>query len=281
MGKPLISFFNSSIRPNCWMRLYDSLKNNKTPFELVFCGDVKPTFKLPDNIIFIYSETKPAQCYHIAQKYTRGDIVAMTGDDFIFSDNSLDNIIKKFDKIGYENNIVLNYVNMNIRGVTSGVDLRFFGGLSETSDYNPLVGGGFFMLRSTWESIGGIDKRFLGLYWDLDVMMRAHSSGIKVFSCPDAVSTELKPEGKRSSVIPNASVAHDRIFAYSLWCVKKQNLTQRYNYDNRIAKSKKELRKLTKSNQIILLKERSMEVSSFEDTDDLLLVSQGPSGQWK
>lgn len=62
-----ISLFGPSIRPELWMRLYRSLSSNAVPFEIIFVGNRLPDFSLPNNIHFIYSEVKPAQCAEIAR----------------------------------------------------------------------------------------------------------------------------------------------------------------------------------------------------------------------
>ena len=53
MEKPLVSLCASANRVKWWQRFYDSCKGNTIPWEIVFVGNVKPTFTLPDNFKFI------------------------------------------------------------------------------------------------------------------------------------------------------------------------------------------------------------------------------------
>jgi hypothetical protein len=137
------------------------------------------------------------------------------------------------------------------------------------------------MSKASWDSIGGIDSRFLALYWDLDIMMRAHCKNFQVHLCNDVISTEIMPKGRRSSMISSSNSAKDIIFTYSLWRVKKNDIKKRYSYNTSIADSRRKLRHLAKKDKLILLKERSMDVVGFENKENLLLVSQGSKGKWK
>ncbi len=94
----MISLFASANRPEFWMILYERWASNKTPFEVIFVGNVRPEFKLPRNFKFIYSEVKPAQCYHIASKEAQGDCLVHVADDFWFSLGSLDKMLEMFEQ---------------------------------------------------------------------------------------------------------------------------------------------------------------------------------------
>ena len=87
--KPCISLLCSGIRINNWLKIYDTLKLNKTNFEIVFVGSKKPNFQLNKNIKYIFSTVKPTQCWEIALRNCSGEFVMYIADDIFFEDKFL------------------------------------------------------------------------------------------------------------------------------------------------------------------------------------------------
>jgi hypothetical protein len=46
MNTPLISLCASAIHPEFWMYTYNTLMTNKIKWEIIYVGNVKPTFTL-------------------------------------------------------------------------------------------------------------------------------------------------------------------------------------------------------------------------------------------
>src|SRR3990167_967619 len=83
-----VSLVASANRIQWWMRFYDSLKENTLNWEIVFVGNIKPDFALPENFKFIYATVKPAQCYEIGFRAARGELIHWTADDADYNHRS-------------------------------------------------------------------------------------------------------------------------------------------------------------------------------------------------
>ena len=109
--KPKISFIAPSHRTQYWHNFYNSIVTN-LDFEVIFVTDIEPKEEEdPSRILteiwgekrelkylnndkskfkWIFSKTKPAQCFEIAYRQAKGDFIIWTGDDFIYSPYALD-----------------------------------------------------------------------------------------------------------------------------------------------------------------------------------------------
>jgi hypothetical protein len=84
---PDISLFGSAHRPQNWRDLYRSIADTRVSCEVIFVGPNPPDFKLPDTFRFIKSLTKPTQCFEIAARNTKGDLIMNVADDTEFRTN--------------------------------------------------------------------------------------------------------------------------------------------------------------------------------------------------
>jgi hypothetical protein len=244
-SNPKISIFASANRPQNWLDLYESVGENYVEFEIVFVGPVEPNFLLPDNLHFIKSLVKPAQCAEIAFRNTRGDLVMNIADDcFFVTKNPLDNLYECYKNHGNDELIV------SCRYVLNGQDQsdkahRF----CVDSVNSPLVPLGGLMSSKLFRDLGGIDRNFIAVMWDLDIAMRVHAlKGTVILS--DVYLDEEKSRGAGSTLCSDWW-NHDRLLLESLW---------------------------TNSREVHL--ERAKPVETFSDYR-IMEVSQGPRGRWR
>ena len=241
--KIIISVVASAVHTQYWMELYNSLaKANTVPFELIFVGNKQPDFELPENFSFIYSEVKPAQCWEIGSRRAIGEYIMPVSDDLIFSEGTLNDLYRyQTEEIGK----VVVSCRYKLRGGRVRDDLMFFNINNPDSPpalMCPLVN------RKIWESLGGIDRRFIALYWDLDLHMRMFELGRKAFFSPMSIAEERVNEGSRLS---GRYAAPDRALLDSFW------VTESGCSNIRLAP-----------------------VEHF-DNKDIMFVSQGNKGEWK
>lgn len=284
---PIISLFGSTIRPELWMRIYNSLSSNEIPFEMIFVGNNPPEFEMPENCHFIYSKTKPAQCFEIGARYSTGDLIMHFGDDCVFSPHALDKLYEEFIKMNDEKAMV------SCRFVFEGEDLTDKHGYYWTDEKSsPRMPAGSLMKKRVWEKIGGIDKRFIALYWDLDIAMRMYEIGGRLVFAKDAYVEELtgrevlkrkfpilknpliykvvawgyhkisKPKVPPARLFSQYGVSLDRPLLDSFWV--GESLSEFY---------------CEKEGRGKLSKKRLHTVEPFKE-EHFLTVSQGPKGKW-
>ena len=178
MPQPKISVFAASIRPHLWKELFDSLKTNDLPFEVVFAGNLpseavqahSPTFEKADQF-FHYIPTgniKPAQVAEIARMHCEGELLHWTADDAVYSPHLLDFAWEFWSKMnGYK--IILSCQTIEDGNFLPLERHRFFWKAQNTPQMAPLG----FMSSILWDELGGIDRRYVSGQWDNDLVMRA------------------------------------------------------------------------------------------------------------
>ena len=98
--KPEISFISSALRPQNWMAFYGSIAGSRASFELVFVGPNEPEYALPGNFHFIQSRVKPTQCFEIALRNSKADLVMYVADDFVFvTENPIDKLLELYRSV--------------------------------------------------------------------------------------------------------------------------------------------------------------------------------------
>jgi len=271
----VISLFGSSVRPSLWMRLYNSLKGSAVPFELIFVGEVLPDFEMPKNMHFIWTAVKPAQCWEIGCRYAEGELVMSIEDDLVFGSKALDNAYKLFETKASDKDIVsfrLYYpegevtepmYHMDTRSLTaqellsSGIKLssKYESALIYGKD-SPVLPFCGLMRKDLWMDIGGIDRRFIALSWELDIAMRVYELGGKCIRSekPEDTAIEEAHPGLRvllgQKLIAQYGSPHDRPLLNSFW-MKDGHLVNK----------------------------RLSPVEPFIN-HDILLASQGNKGRW-
>lgn len=242
--KPCISLFSSAHRPQCWMNLYKSIGHNEIEFELVFVGPNPPDYELPKNFRFIRSFVKPVQCCEIAARNTTGDLIMDIPDDCLFkTPRPLDRLYETYK--AYNNDKLL----LSCKFSTDGIDHSHFSHRFYISDPNsPVMPASALMSKKLFNDLGGIDSRFIGVMWNLDIAMRVYALGGEVI-VSDVVLDEDRI--KTASVLCSEFWEHDRGLLESLWTI-----------NGKVCFNRKD------------------PVKPFLDTN-ILNVSQGPRGRWR
>lgn len=297
-----ISLFSSAVRPKLWMRFYNSLSSNTVPFEVIFVGNKIPEFKLPENCHFIYSEVKPVQCLEIGSRYATGDLIMNFADDCVFSEHALDNLYKEFNELN-DNKVIL-----SCRYVLFGEDIAEKEGYywfdEPKSPIMPLSG---LMKKEMWKKLGGIDKRFIAQFWDLDIAMRMYEIGGRVILSKNVWAEEIfqwkrfcekRPRIFEKSEIYRLSsyFYHKLLQGISFFKKNKKKPRLFVEYGRTIDRSlldqfwviKNENSKSLPANSIhcaiegkgAISKIRLEPVQLFEDKH-ILTVSQGSKGRWR
>lgn len=258
--KPVISLFGPAIRTHLWLDLYKSLLSNQVPFELIFLGNNVPDFDLPDNMRFIYTEVKPAQCAEIGARYAIGEFLMNIADDIVFSHRALD--LLYMTHLFYQKDNYIMTPRYALRGNVWPIEkLTFWDGNINA----PIMAVCGLMKKEYWNMLGGIDKRFIALCWDLDLYMRSYQRGGRVIVCSDAYVSEIACD--RPSLYNSFGLNVDRKLLDSLWTTSCQNREENEFYT-------------ICSQKGLLCKNRRLSVDAIEDPD-ILTVSQGPKGRWK
>lgn len=239
--KPIISVVAAAVRPQFWMELYDSLTcANQVPFELVFCGNKRPDFELPENFHFIYSEVKPAQCWEIASRHAIGEYIMHIADDFLYSEGTL-NWLYFWARRLKDRRVIVSCRYKN-NGIIQDEALCF----NTSNPDSPIALNHGLMRRDTWEEIGGIDRRFISLYWDLDIFMRIYKIGGFPFISPNSIAEERSGNDLLGGYLPI-----DRELLDSFWITADGSYSET----------------------------RLAPVEPFDDKD-IITVSQGNKGEW-
>jgi len=239
-----ISVIAPAARPENWEALYQSIGDNDIPFEVVFVGPNAPKNPLPDNFRYIKSNTKPAQAAEIACRNAIYPLVLIIGDDFRFrTEHPLDKAYETYVEAGAGKTLV------SCRYIPGGEartqnDHRFIIDDPET----PILPLCTLMSTPLWRDIGGIDKNFIAVQWDVDIAMRVMATGGKVvFS--DVIVEEDSSWG-RGSTLDRDHRSTDHALRFQLWST-----------DGKVHFN------------------RSRPVESFSD-EGILARSQGPAGRW-
>jgi len=242
---PKISIFASAHRPQNWMNLYRSIGDNQVDFELVFVGPNPPDYKLPRNFRFIRSLVKPAQCVEIAARNTTADFMINIADDCEFnSPQPLDRLYDLYKSCNCDKLIV------SSRMMTNGEDQSHFAHRFFIEDENsPVMPFGGLISKKFYHNLGGLDRNFIGVMWDLDLAMRIYASGGKVVMS-DVYLNEDRSKSMGSNLC-SEFWQHDRVLLENLW---------------------------TTNGKIRLNRKKILE--PFSDIN-ILSASQGPRGRWR
>jgi hypothetical protein len=178
-----ISLFASSNRCHLWPEFFDSLKGNTIRYQVVFAGnatitEVKNYFpRLEANGQFEYIHTgaiKPAQCYEVARRACKGELVNWTADDCEYSPKALDKIYAFFQSLNDPKAVVS--VRTNENDTNNDPAHQWLHG-----PRTPIMAPLGVMRRDFLDELGGFDRRFVcGQYENQCAMMAMNSSGKKV-----------------------------------------------------------------------------------------------------
>lgn len=252
-----ISICMSSIRPHLWQEIINSIKGNKYPIEIVFVGDVKPDFELPDNVQYHYATVKPAQCYAISFFRAKGELILWSADDGVYDYQQPNNLDILYDF--YKN---LNTVNavVGVRPIEDNRDVfrnHYFFGKQAWSPYMLPFGA---MDRQLFYEIGGYDNQFIAGQSENDVVMRMYERKARVELCMNSfifVQHVQKHDWKRSNSVGfRHKYPYDRERLEECWVKEGKNYYKKFKKGT-------------------ILKNRKCPVESYIDREDIYTINQG------
>lgn len=189
MKKPVISLICSAIRTKLWLKFYERLMDNETPFEIVFVGPNKPDFELPESFRYINSDVKPDQCLEAASRMAHGEYLLPAPDDVQYSDRVLDRLLDTFLKANND----LTVVSMiNRKAQTRDKEHRFIPSDSN-SPRMPFFGG--MVKKSVWRGLDGLDNKFVASHGGTDLTLRILEIGGSVVYAGDVYVDEIVKKG--------------------------------------------------------------------------------------
>lgn len=251
MSNPAISLVASAVRPEFWYRVYNSLLQNKTSFEIIFVGPRPCQNVMPENFIYIPANVKPAQCYEIGLRAAQGEIVGWTADDANYNHSSLncphalDIVYQRYINSGDPKLILAMSTYEDGNNVSECH--RFFFNQQETPRMAPFG----FMNREWMRELGGYDRNFVCGQSENDLVMRALADGGRVELLQDA--KVYVHHGECHGDYPfRSGYDGDREFLESCWLVNDRKVSP-------------------------------IRVKTFMPFTDyeLRTVNQGPAGQWE
>lgn len=272
MRKPLISICVSSIRSELWETLYNSFNREykNVSIEFVMVGPVESDRENPSNSKYIKTENvKPTQCFEISMREAQGDFIMMIGDDHIIR-KSLDDFYAEYNEVANR----------------SGNDKFFilphfkFGNTIHSTPYhrkaravNPASTLGAMINRKWIEKIGGFDRRFIGIYMDIDFVMRFHQYGGRVLrtSQEDLIIEENSKYNKMKDRLTGKLGMFDRAVLDSFW-VRDAEEGEKVPSDTTWC--------YYRGKDRVLSKYRTKEFEPFDDKD-IKLFSQGTTEHLK
>jgi hypothetical protein len=221
--------------------LYNTLRDSSINFEIVFVGPNEPDFILPSNFKYIKSNVKPAQCVEIASRNTSGELIMQIADDVEFRvSDPLSRLYSVYMSCGDEK-LILSCRYMR-NGKRISVKCHRF---HSTDPSTPMISVAGLMSNKLYKTVGGIDRNFIAVCGDVDVIMRIHGREGKV-----ALSDVYVNENSITKGLYSRYKAYDRRLLDSLWSVDG---TGRFN--------------------------RTRPFEPFSN-ERILEESQGPKGEW-
>lgn len=285
-----VSLHCSATRTEMWQEAYKSYMQNKVSVEAVFVGNKYPSFKMPSNFTFIYSEVKPAQCWEIAARNCRGKYLAQSSDDYFYPKGYFDDMVNFYKKQ------VEKYSTDNI--ITGGTHHTGFSKIparqcrlwTKNAQPNCVLPMDFFITSKLYRELGGLDKKYISLCHHWDVMMRVMEIGGKCIMAKIPFwerHHEYLFKGKKDTHNYLSSVTgriDKAFFGESWWCPWNKE-----KYKSKLGvkkyKNKQELKESGDPYYIAngrgyLPISRQTKFESFDD-ENILTVSQGPVyGKW-
>jgi len=169
-----VSVFASAVRTQLWEKFYNDIKaTNKTEFEVVFVGPYAPSFTLPDNFRFIQTNVKPAQCFEIAARNSVGDVLLQTADDIVYTPHAIDLMYEAYMS---DPGHIMSTCKYYSDEADFSAYQNLLGNPSDTFPILPVCG---MYSREMYHKLGGADRRFRAMQWELDMYMRMWAAGMK------------------------------------------------------------------------------------------------------
>lgn len=190
--RPVISFIAATYRDWMYKECCDSfVSNSKVPVEFIFVGPNPPTETMPENFTHILSNVKPTQCLEIAARKAIGDYLIVGSDDERFYGNFLDRLYNYIQRMD------MGRVFITFRYSVFRKPRDFQLAVHRKIPTSTLLGVSGCFRRDLWNRLGGMDRRWVGSYGDVDMQMRFYEYGMNPFLPPDCIIDEVPIDRKR------------------------------------------------------------------------------------
>lgn len=157
-----------------WRRFCESLAKNDVEMEVIFVGPVNGGMRdLPGPTRFIDvpdPEIGPARCWEIGARAATGDLLALPPDDVVYSPGFLDAVAAAASQAHNPHDLFTARYIHNGEDSIGSQRMHSVPGL-------PLLPVGGFTYTEAHHRIGGIDRRFSGVFWDSDLYMHLCTLG--------------------------------------------------------------------------------------------------------
>ena len=187
--------FAAAVRTNLWPTLLKSLVGTTVDFEIVFCGPKEPSLAEKEeikNIVGDWNEfhflksgnTKPAQCYEIARRHCKGEVVVWCADDCLFSDDVIGKAYR-FWKDCNDKKVILSLITRE--RYTEKFFLTDLNAHTLKGPNTPLMAPIAMMSREYLEQLGGLDRRYICGQYENSIVMKIYEDGGKLIqfkNCP-------------------------------------------------------------------------------------------------
>ncbi len=184
-GEPKYSFIAAAIRDYHYEDLYNSInRNNPVPFELILVGDKPPQKPTPDNFKYIDTRVKPAQCLEIAVREATGEYLIPTSDDLRYPEDFLKVVEYYMMKLDMDKVFITFRYSFHFK--VNDDQLIF-----DPDPTTPVLGCSGVYRRDLWNSLGGIDNRFVSAMAETDMTLRFFEYGLNIFIPPDTYPDEV------------------------------------------------------------------------------------------
>ena len=247
---PILSLIGPAKRTKLWLSYYETLKANEVSFEVIFIGPEKPTFNLPENFKFVFSEVKPQQCLEAASRLAKGEYLMPTGDDLVYSEYALDKLYEAIQ--GAASDLAIGSLIYKKHQEKEGMH-RFIND-DPNSPLMPYLGGIF--KKSAWRELGGLDNRFVSSHGETEMTLRIIEKGGFVVYAEGAFLDEIVKGG--ASLWQTYGRKFDHPLMMRLWSMR----SWRHGFRRRFSKV------------------RLGSLHPYKD-DGVLDVSQGFIGTWR
>jgi hypothetical protein len=209
-----LSIVASAKRVDNFQAVYDSIKTELS-FEVIFVGPLRPKEELPSNFHFIVSKVKPAQCVQIAINQALGEYVMIIADDLFFSQPySIDKLYALV--CNSDNPFLIASHRYSLNGIDQ-TGVMYFDAKNSQSLLMPVAG---LMRKDSIEAVGGIDRNFIGIMYDVDLILRFYEQGGAVILGGEFVNENHTLRG--NSFLCDDWWREDRQTLEKLWFFDKQ-----------------------------------------------------------
>lgn len=236
-----ISIICSSRRPRLWKKFHSQLHSDKVDYEILFIGPFKPSFILPKNCKFIHTIVKPSQCSEIGFREASGEyLLGPLGDDLISKKNKIVEDLVKFINQQKDDLFLLSTQVVSYGETLVKPSIEFN---NLTIPHSPVFS------KRIYNLVGGIDKNFIAVMYEVDLYLRMMQIGCKVY--------------------------HSEISFFEI----ERSILEPTLYGDYSKADKELFNNLWRTNNCFNFKTKRL-VNNFS-SKNIIVESQGPSGKWK